>query len=175
MRALVTYFEPFNKRRINNSKNIALELKRINPNLDLIELPVIYDECFSFLKKHLESSNGYDFILSLGESSKDSIIRIETRSENLDNCKIKDNAGELRENRKIDEEASDFLILENIPKIKKSYLFYYSKSIGNFVCNNLAFHCQRNLKTPYFFIHIPSICNEFKNREFAKFIDLSFF
>jgi len=150
MKTLITYFEPFNKRNTNNSKNIAFELEGINPDLDLLELPVIYDECFNSLSNYLRKPNSYDLIISLGESSKDSKVRIETQSQNLDDCKIEDNAAELRKEKRINEEVSDFLIFKNIPKIEESDLFYYSKSIGNFVCNNLAFHCLNNLKTPYF-------------------------
>lgn len=168
---LVTAFQPFGGSKVNLSKSVALELKKKLPNVEICELPVVYDQaadaaiaCFEKLKTKPS------LVLGLGEGS--CALRLETSAENLDNTpKFPDNGGNVRTSTPImaggPEKVSFSLPTEamycSLDKEDRAAITP-SKSAGNYVCNNTAYRLSRYFserQIPYGFIHVPhSKCDE---------------
>ena len=170
---LITSFDPFAGRPVNNSKTVQTEIDKLVQDLEKTSdwnfkfhyhvLPVEYDRCFTVLKKELERLAAAEVmlegILALGEGAEE--FKLEFQANNLDDIgNFPDNAGVARENKKIITEpgAPDVLPLrfpfEAFSRIRKSV------NPGYYVCNHLcarAAHAFANdPKQPYFgFIHVP--------------------
>jgi pyroglutamyl-peptidase len=167
-KVMLTSFDPFGGSASNNSQPIVAQLVKmaatIGPNITIetCNLPVVYDlgaqtamACYNKLKP--------DAVISFGEAACS--IRIETAATNLDNTPgAPDNAGN---------ERTDSPILANGPE-RSGFNFPVeamfctlpanganvdvSRSPGNFVCNNVAYHMSQSLEpnVPFTFIHVPN-------------------
>jgi pyroglutamyl-peptidase len=166
---LLTGFEPFGGRPLNNSYEIAKRLQAdptligANIRVMLCELPVVYDRAAKVAEACFESlAVAPDAVVSLGEGGCD--IRLETAATNLDNAWSPDNAGVLRRNRVIDPELParvGFTLPVDLayrarPESRTPVV--PSISPGDYVCNNTAFllaHYFRARNVPFGFIHLP--------------------
>ncbi len=172
---LITSFEPFMGASVNRSSKVSHALAKILANQFEVHeclAPVIYDQGFEVAKKCLlELPKKPDLIISLGEGSPCDQVNLETLAKNIDNSWATDNAGQTRTQNTIiknEPAAKSFKffnsqiqdILISVPEIKRS--IKRSKDMGDFVCNNLAFHMTTYLENytapriPYTFMHVPS-------------------
>lgn len=168
-KVMLTSFDPFGGSKANNSQPIVAELAKmaatIGPNITIetCNLPVVYDlgaqtamDCYNKLKP--------DAVISFGEAACS--IRIETAATNLDNTPgAPDNDGNERAGTPIianGPERSGFnfpveAMFCTLPSSGSNV--DVSRSPGNFVCNNVAYHMSQNLESrniPFTFIHVPN-------------------
>jgi pyroglutamyl-peptidase len=168
-KVMLTSFDPFGGSSANNTQPIVAQLKTmaatIGPNITIetCNLPVVYDvgaqtamDCFNKIKP--------DAVISFGEAACN--ILIETAATNLDNTPgAPDNAGNQRAGTPIvangpERSGFDFPVEAmfcTLPSDGANVLV--SRSPGNFVCNNVAYHMSQNLEPlniPFTFIHVPS-------------------
>jgi pyroglutamyl-peptidase len=168
-KVMLTSFDPFGGSAANNTQPIVAQLQTmaaaIGPNITIetCNLPVVYDvgaqtamDCFNKIKP--------DAVISFGEAACN--ILIETAATNLDNTPgAPDNAGNERNGTPIvangpARSGFDFPVESmfcTLPADGASVLV--SRSPGNFVCNNVAYHMSQNLEPlniPFTFIHVPS-------------------
>lgn len=167
MDILVTYFDPFDGKDINNSeimaKKLHAELNHPGIKLHLCKLRTVYDKAFSEVEdciKSLESPPR--FVVSLGEAGCVG-VKIETRAINYDKSSGPDNEGIERYGSAIYPGESKTLGV-TLP-VQKAYCeltddqkrgVFISKDAGSFVCNNTLYHSLRNLDIPVTFIHVPT-------------------
>ena len=168
---LITAFDPFSGRKVNNSNLVLDEIKKlVSESADefpfqffYLLLPTLYDTCFDELEievKRLQASGvRLEGILSLGEGSEE--FKLETQANNLDDvAEIADNAGVKRKGQKIfkDLDANQTIPLrfpfEAFARIRTS------KSPGFYICNHLCAKAGRKFgedpSAPFFgFIHVP--------------------
>lgn len=165
---LVTAFEPFGGRKLNNSALVAAELAtNFGQDWDykVCVLPVEYDragveakKCFAGLSKKPA------LVLSTGEG--DCTVRAEIRAHNLDDTPdFPDNGGLIRENHVI-EPGAPFHQPLTLPvpemvcaaRVAGGPVVRASISPGYFVCNATAFRLARFFapkKIPFGFVHLP--------------------
>jgi pyrrolidone-carboxylate peptidase len=166
---LITSFEPFAGRPVNNSHSVMNEVVRIVSGetafpvrIHTHVLPVEYDRCDEALLTEVtrlqQSGIRLSGVLSLGEGAEE--FKLETRANNLDDVPdLADNAGVTREKSVIfpDLSPADTIPLrfpyEAFSRIRTSV------NPGYFICNHLCArmgrHFQKN-NDPYFgFIHVP--------------------
>jgi pyrrolidone-carboxylate peptidase len=166
---LITSFEPFAGRPVNNSHSVMREVLRLatsDPQFPLelhhCVLPVEYDGSPTALLKEIEriQSRGIrlEGILALGEGSEH--FKIETCANNLDDVPdLADNAGVTRSKSVIfpDLSASETIPLrfpfDAFSRIRTSV------NPGYFICNNLCARMGRLWSKPsdpvFGFIHVP--------------------
>lgn len=171
-RVLVTAFEPFGGREINNSARIAEALQNAKAvygpdvEIELCILPVVYDAGAAKAKDCYEKmAVKPDAVISLGEAGCD--LRLETAAHNEDDTPgFPDNAGNVRDGKPI---------LANGPKsigfdLPVQQMFCaldagaqdaadVSKTPGGFVCNNTAYLLANYFKgtgVRYGFVHVPA-------------------
>jgi pyroglutamyl-peptidase len=92
MKILVTGFMPFLGEKINPSEMLANELAQNFPEVTSLILPVEFKKSFEVLKSHLKNTT-YDYIVSLGEASRRSKIRLEKIDLNWIQSEHKDESG----------------------------------------------------------------------------------
>ena len=170
---LITAFEPFAGRKVNNSMTVLGEIKKLetengsdaawNYKFHYAILPVVYKNCFSVLEEQvsnlLKSGIKLEGILNLGEGAEE--FKLETQANNLDDvAEVSDNSGETRTNKKI---FKDYPIDMPLPlrfPFEAFARIRSSKSPGFFICNHLCAEMSVNYgksdRIPYFgFIHVP--------------------
>ena len=165
---LVTAFEPFGGRKLNNSALVAAELAaNFGKDWDyhVCVLPVEYDRAAESAKKCFEAMGKTPaLVLSTGEG--DCTVRAEIRAHNLDDTPgFPDNGGLIRENHVIEPGApvNQPLTLP-VPEMvcaartgSKSVV-RASVSPGYFVCNATAFRLARYFGPKgirFGFVHLP--------------------
>lgn len=165
---LITAFEPFGGRKLNNSALVAAELAANfgkDWNYHVCVLPVEYDRaaeaaksCFAALGKKPA------LVLSTGEG--DCTVRAEIRAHNLDDTPgFPDNGGLIRENHVIEPGAPAHQALTlPVPEMvcaartEAKPLVRPSISPGYFVCNATAFRMARFFAPKgirFGFVHLP--------------------
>ena len=165
MNVLVTYFNPFDGRDINNSERVAKEVLASfsdeHIQITLCELPTVYDKAFLEIENCISSMEKRPaMVISLGETGC-SGVKIETRALNYDRSFSPDNDGIDRYGTEIypGEEKS---LGVRLP-VDKAYCqlsehqqkgVFISNDAGSFVCNNTLYHSLRNLDIPNTFIHV---------------------
>lgn len=166
MRILISGFEPFNGRKINQSWETARTFIGIE-GIDVVCLPVSFSRAHQILINKLQSRH-YDLIIMLGETSTTrDAIRLERVALNLKDSAIKDNDGFMPDEEKIHATAppalfTGFPIKSTIKKLQNDGVkARISNSAGTFVCNNLYFQILyhlslQNSSTTALFVHLPS-------------------
>ncbi|MBQ8292495.1 MAG: hypothetical protein IJX78_01660 [Bacilli bacterium] len=166
MKVLVSAFKPFYK-SVNNYSSEVLEYIT---GVDKVILDVVYDECYKELSSKYNLSE-FDLIIALGEARSRKILTLEVEAKNIASCSIADNAGIIKKDEKIINEALEVLSTKvNLDNVKNYVELSYDA--GKFVCNNIYFHLLYNYPTKSLFIHIPECHNDVKMyQEYAGVIN----
>jgi pyrrolidone-carboxylate peptidase len=166
---LITSFEPFAGRPVNNSEAVMREVLRLaasDPQFPLElhhrVLPVEYEGSPAALLKEIESiqSRGIrlEGILSLGEGSEQ--FKIETQANNLDDVPdVADNAGVTRVKSPIFRDLAPEATIPLRFPVEAFSRIRSSMNPGYFICNHLCARMGRHFQgknDPWFgFIHVP--------------------
>lgn len=180
MNILISYFDPFDGKEENNSKNMAMLVKNklagVGVNVHTCELRTVFDKAFFELEDCINSLKVRpDMVISLGEAGCQK-VRLETRGINNDKSRGADNDGVERDNTPIIPGGEKYLGVR-MP-LEQAYCklseetrksFEISQSAGSFVCNNTLYHALDKLDLPYTFIHVPtmSCTSEEKNQKLS--------
>ena len=170
-RIVVTAFDPFGGREINNSARIAEELRKsqdLPPGVEITVciLPVVYDQGAAAANACIDAlPEPPEIVVSLGEAGCS--LQLETAAHNQDDTPgFPDNAGNIHEDRTIIEGAPasigfdlpvQDLYCALSPEERSQVMV--SESPGGFVCNNTAFHLAnrfRGTSTRFSFVHVPA-------------------
>lgn len=165
---LLSGFEPFHLHQRNPSLEVAQTLgtERLNHNHTVVHcaLPVVREECFTQLKKFI-AEHQPAAVVCLGQGSGQSIA-LERIAINIDDYRIRDNAGNKVEDAAIVSHApAAYWSTLPIKRLKKrmeavDIPVSISNTAGTFVCNHLFFQLQHFLyKTniPSGFVHLPML------------------
>jgi pyroglutamyl-peptidase len=160
-KVLLTGFEPFGKATLNPSAEIV---KRISdPNVVTAILPVAYAQSAERLITLINEHNP-DVVLCLGQAEGRTQITPERIAINLDDARLADNEGVLRNDVKILEEGPDAYfstlpVKDFVEAIKaKGIPAAVSLSAGAFLCNHIFYVAQNkfaNTKVRSGFVHVP--------------------
>lgn len=186
MHILISYFDPFDGKEKNNSKNMALlvqkKLTELGIKTTTCELRTVFDKAFFELEGCIaDQAQRPDMVISLGEAGCKK-VRLETRGINNDKSRGADNDGVERNNTPIIPGGAKYIGV-SMP-LEQAYCkltsqehksFEISSSAGSFVCNNTLYHGLDKLDVPYTFIHVPmmSCTNDKKNETLST--DLAYF
>jgi pyrrolidone-carboxylate peptidase len=166
---LITAFDPYGDRSVNNStraaNDIIPDLRKQYPNIHFkfCQLPTIYDKGFEVLKDCYHNMKTKPmFIISMG-AGKCEGVSLETATHNWDKDSGEDNDGVIRSGQVIIDGAPKSLGI-NLP-LNQAYCGVDSalrkyirvpKSPDNFVCNNTIFRTRHELSNiPMGFFHVP--------------------
>lgn len=167
MKIMVTGFGRFLEHEANPTKEVlALLPKSIQGHQILtMELPVIFDECFTALKNVIADER-FDVIIMLGLAGGRTAITPERIAINLKDGKLPDNVGNMPKDEVIIQDGpmaylstlplrkiEERLLLKNIPVM-------ISNTAGLYVCNNVFYHVMHYINTNSLrikagFIHVP--------------------
>ena len=160
-KVLLTGFEPFGKATLNPSAEIV---KRINgENIVTAILPVAYAKSANRLLALIAEHNP-DVVICLGQAEGRKEITPERVAINLDDARLADNEGVLRNDLKIVEEGPDAYfstlpVKELVEAIKAQGIpAAVSLSAGAFLCNHVFYVAQNKLsdtKVRSGFVHVP--------------------
>lgn len=171
---LLTAFEPFDGRQVNQSAIVAAKMKEaqslLGPDvhIEVCILPVVYDQGAKAAERcFLKMKTPPTLVLSLGEDDTCN-VRLETRAENSNTSPGLPSSA--YDDSKIDSFGQRELGF-NFP-IYRMYCALspaerecvaVSNNMGNYVCNNTAYHLteyfkdvKKSVKVQYGFIHVPS-------------------
>ena len=158
---LLTGFEPFGKSTLNPSAEIV---KRINgENIVTAILPVAYGKSANRLLALIAEHNP-DVVICLGQAEGRKEITPERVAINLDDARLADNEGVLRNDLKIVEEGPDAYfstlpVKELVEAIKAQGIpAAVSLSAGAFLCNHVFYVAQNKLADTNVrsgFVHVP--------------------
>lgn len=182
MKVLISYFEPFNQETINSSKELMMNLKEIEGiEIDMIQLPVVRHECMTTLLNEMRKKP-YDYVISLGQATGRKKISLERVAINVDDFRIKDNAGNQICDQSIFDNGqnayfSTLPIRQIMNKVDNEYV-EISNTAGTFVCNHLFygilyFNDLTKANTKYGFIHVPALPSQVKNNEACMELETS--
>lgn len=176
MKVIVTGFGRFLDNEFNPTKEV---LKALPDRIDAheiypIELPVIFDECFDYLKPFIQEIKP-DVIIELGLASGRKAITPERVALNVKDARGPDNIGYQPKDEVIKSDGKNAyfstLPLREIETILKgkNVPVSISNSAGLYVCNNIMYHVayyidQNNLDCLSGFIHVP-ISNELNTKD----------
>lgn len=148
---IITYFDPFEGRRTNASKEIAYSL---TDEKNLVRLPVSWRKVPYIIDSVLEEKPL--FLIMLGEAPSYEDVVIETNANNI--CVGVDNYEEKKNNDPIIKDGqsslnTNFLVDEN--------KFKTSKDAGKYLCN-YAYYCAlaKSQFTKTILIHVPLLHNK---------------
>ncbi|MEK7487498.1 MAG: pyroglutamyl-peptidase I [Planctomycetota bacterium] len=173
MKMLVAGFEPFGKFKNNPSQALVQELKQQGLCESLL-LKTEYRSSVSKLLKIMEQIHP-DILLMTGLAAGIPKLHLERFAVNLNDCTLKDNAGEKRLNRPIQSQSplaypSTLPLKPILSELKKQSIpAAISNSAGTFICNHIFYsilsHLQQKSSPRYTgFIHMPcspqQICKE---------------
>ena len=160
-KVLLTGFEPFGKATLNPSAEIV---KRINePNVVTAILPVAYAQSAERLIS-LTNEHNPDVVICLGQAEGRKEITPERVAINLDDARLADNEGVLRNDVKILEEGpeayfSTLPVKDFVEAIKaKGVPAAVSLSAGAFLCNHVFYVAQNKFANSHVrsgFVHVP--------------------
>lgn len=155
MKILLTAFEPFGDLEINSSQQLFNEVKS---NVIKKLLPVSYQRARFELLKAIDEYQP-DFVLSLGMSSGDKMLRLEKIGLNYTRGSIPDNDGDLRLKGNICD--GDLAIQTNIDieelndKLNTITKCYLSLSAGGYICNTVYYSALNKMNGNALFLHLP--------------------
>lgn len=166
MRVLITGFEPFGSRSLNNSWEIIKSFED-REGIDILLLPVSFSRAHKIAIDKISKGN-YGLIIMIGEtSSNNDYIRLERLAINLKDSINPDNDGEVANENPLLHNCSNayftkFSVKESAKYLKElGYKVKVSNSAGTFVCNSLYYHVLHFLNTnnapsTALFIHVPA-------------------
>lgn len=177
MKILVTGFDPFGNETINPASEAV---KRLPQNIEGVEIiriivPTVFKESLRVIEKSIEDNNP-DVILSVGQAGGRNCISVERIGINVDDARIKDNAGNQPIDEAIDANGpaayfSTLPIKAMVESMKqKGILASISNTAGTFVCNHVMYGvlhlCSTRFKQKRAgFIHIPFLPEQVKDKE----------
>lgn len=167
MKILVTGFDPFGEDSINPALEAVQALPEQIAGVDIIklEIPTAAYDSLDKIEKAIEQYDP-EMILSVGLAGGDSELRIERIGININDFRIKDNAG----NQYIDEpifEDGENAYFSNLPiktmvsAIRNGNIpAVISNSAGTYVCNHVLYGVRYLIEHKYpgkksGFIHVP--------------------
>lgn len=160
-KVLLTGFEPFGKATLNPSAEIV---KRISePNVVTAILPVAYAKSAESLISLINEHNP-DVVICLGQAEGRKEITPERVAINLDDARLADNEGVLRNDVKIVENGPDAYfstlpVKQLVEAIKeKGVPAAVSLSAGAFLCNHIFYVAQNKFAHTQVrsgFVHVP--------------------
>ena len=168
LRLLLTSFDPFGAKKLNNTQAIVSELNKISDQLGeevivkICNLPVVYD---MGAKSALDCVAEFhpDVVISFGEGSCEAYI--ETAATNWDSSlNYPDNSGQIRNGSAIipggpQRSGFPFPVDSMYPHFDHSLRMMVSSDPGAYVCNNTAYLLSEQLKKKqifFTFIHVPN-------------------
>ena len=158
---LLTGFEPFGNASLNPSGEIVKQIS--GENIITAILPVAYAQSAEALLKLIEQHNP-DVVICLGQAEGRKEITPERVAINLDDARLADNEGVLRNDVKILEDGPDahfstLPIKEIVEAIKAAGVpASVSLSAGAFLCNHVFYVAQNKFagtKIRSGFVHVP--------------------
>ena len=161
MKVLLTGFEPFGNATSNPSGEIVKQIS--GQNIITAILPVAYTQSAELLLT-LISEHNPDVVICLGQAEGRKEITPERVAINLDDARLADNQGVLRNDVKIVEDGPDAYfttlpVKEIVEKIKSHGIpASVSLSAGAFLCNHVFYVVQKRFvgtKVRSGFIHVP--------------------
>ncbi len=168
LKILVTAFEPFGGLKKNPALDVMAKLQPGsfgNCRLFRVKLPVSGKAAEKKIAA-LISRYEPDLLVSLGLAAGETGLRVERFALNIQDYRIKDNAGYKPEGKKIDAEGPAAYFVSSDPcKLaaaarKAGVPAYVSNHAGAYVCNHLMYAAMRaitagDLKTRFAFLHLP--------------------
>lgn len=167
MKIIVTGFGRFLDNQNNPTKEVLKSLSKTIAGASIypIELPVIFDECFDYLRPFIDEIQP-DVIIELGLAAGRNAITPERVAINMKDATGPDNIGYTPKDEIIKHDGknayfSTLPIREIEDKLKERKIpVSISNSAGLYVCNNLMYHVayyidQKNLNINSGFIHVP--------------------
>lgn len=167
-KVLLSGFEPFGGSRLNPSQLLVEKLSQSSiegVELAVIVLPVEFERATKLLLARIRDFRP-DVVMAFGQAEGRKAITPEKIAINLDNARIADNAGDLRQNRVINPDGSDgYFSTLPVEKMIESILktgipAELSLSAGAFVCNHVFYELQRTLietEMKSGFVHVPLV------------------
>ena len=171
LRVLVTGFEPFAGAKLNASEEVVAWLRGAElQGVHFEILPVEYDRSVSRILALIEEVDP-EIILALGQAEGRSKVSLERVAVNLDDARIPDNGGEIRQDRSIVEGgAAAFMASFPVRRVvealaAKDHPAEESLSAGAFVCNHLFYAVSHHLsgasKMRWMdFVHLPLVAEQ---------------
>lgn len=167
MKILVTGFDPFGGESINPAIEAVKRLPDTIAGAQIIklEIPTVVHASLHVIEEAIQQYDP-DMILSIGQAGGRSDITVERIGINVDDCRIKDNAG----NQPVDEAiyadgpAAYFINLPIKAMVNEMRAIgipaSISNSAGTFVCNHVAYGVRYLIEKKFAgkksgFIHIP--------------------
>jgi len=177
MKIMVTGFGRF----LDNENNPTKEVLKLLPksiqgnSIECVELPVIFDECFDYLRPIIDEQKP-NVIIMLGLAGGRTAINPERVALNINDAAQPDNIGYKPLDEIIIPNGKNAyfstLPLREIEEklTKKSIPVKISNSAGLYVCNNIMYHVlhyidQHDLNAKAGFIHIPYMDEDKPNEE----------
>ena len=173
---ILTSFDPFGGSEKNYS-NLSSDLIESDGNLDKIQLPVCYRECYEKLRKKLDEKE-YDNVILLGQAGARTKVTIEKIAINWMSATIPDNSGALVHGEKLLEDGPDGIFSKvDVTKLvdtlkSEGFDCDVSYSAGTYVCN--ALYYQTLIENPdknVIFIHVPAKDEENSAKIIRRVID----
>ena len=158
---LLTGFEPFGNASLNPSGEIVKQIS--GENIITAILPVAYAQSAEALLKLIEQHNP-DVVICLGQAEGRKVITPERIAINLDDARLADNEGVMRNDVRILEDGPDAYfstlpIKEIVEAIKAAGVpAADSLSAGAFLCNHVFYVAQNKFagtKIRSGFVHVP--------------------
>lgn len=166
MKILLSAFEPFGNRAVNQSWQVARNFIG-HKEMDVVLLPVNFSTCHKILIEKLNSKD-YDLIIMLGETSttKD-FVRLERVAINLKDSIGPDNDGSIPDEEEVIPNAPKaYFTMFPVKKInnslkEKGYKVKITNSAGSFVCNSVYYNILHYLSVnnrpqAALFVHLPA-------------------
>lgn len=165
MKILLSGFEPFGNRDVNQSWELAKQYLG-HDDYKVIKLPVSFSNAHRVLIEEYENGQ-YDMIIMLGETTiTRDVLRFERVALNLMDSTGSDNDGVTANENFILKNGPTayfctFPVKQTVEYLKgKGYKVRISNSAGTFVCNSLYYNILHYLKDtgrniPALFIHLP--------------------
>lgn len=176
MKILVTGFDPFGGESINPSSEVLKLLPKTILDADIICLtvPTVFNESISVIEEAILRFDP-DVIVLIGQAGGRSAITVERIGINVDDARIKDNAGIQRIDEPVfsDGPAAYFSTLPIKAMVKniqdKGISAAVSNTAGTFVCNHVMYGILHLCATKYLnkrsgFIHIPFLPEQTLNK-----------
>lgn len=176
MKILVTGFNPFGDDKINPAIETVKRLPEVIEGADIIklEIPTEFEHCAEVVKDAIEKEKP-DYVLNIGQAGGRYSITPERVAINLDDGRIKDNAGYQPLNHTIHEDGAPAYFTQlPIKAIARAIRnagipCEVSNTAGTYVCNHIFYQVQY-MRDKYFpnikagFIHIPFLPEQVVNR-----------